>query len=434
MRRILCCKNSIKFFIVIALVLSLTQGVYAVPSSLTQQKKDAESGLNSANKKVDKIEGEREEAQEEVEEIDSQLVELLAQVEILEDEIANKKVQVEVAKQEHDAAKAEEEKQYEAMKARIKFMYEQGESNYVDLILQSKSFSDAVNKADYVEKLYDYDRQLLEDYQQTKLVAKQKYEQLVEEEAQLEGMQVEFKEQQTELESVLSEKKAVVENFDSKLAAAKKEAKNYEAKVKEVNSQIAKQAAAEKAAREKAERERKEREAKAKAEADAKAKADAQAAGEAAGNGEAAGKPSNDTDTDASQVGELEKPSNSGGGSAVSGSGTGADIASFACKFIGNPYVSGGTSLTNGTDCSGFTMSVYSHFGYKIPRTSSQQAGYGKSVSYSEAKAGDIMCYAGHVGIYLGNGMIVHASTPASGIKTSIATYRPILSIRRIVN
>ena len=116
----------------------------------------------------------------------------------------------------------------------------------------------------------------------------------------------------------------------------------------------------------------------------------------------------------------------------VSG-GTGQEIANYARQFVGNPYVPGGTSLTDGCDCSGFTMSVYKHFGYSIPRNSGAQAAYGRGVSYEEAQPGDIFCYAGHVGIYLGGGQIVHASTQATGIKISNALYRSVISIRRIV-
>ena len=94
----------------------------------------------------------------------------------------------------------------------------------------------------------------------------------------------------------------------------------------------------------------------------------------------------------------------------------------------------GGTSLTNGTDCSGFTMSVYKAFGYSIPRTSTAQRSAGRGVTYAEAQPGDIICYAGHVGIYIGGGKIVHASTASTGIIYTNATYREILAVRRIVN
>ena len=120
--------------------------------------------------------------------------------------------------------------------------------------------------------------------------------------------------------------------------------------------------------------------------------------------------------------------SSSGGGSAK-----GSEIANFACQFVGNPYVPGGTSLTEGADCSGFTQSVYKAFGYSIPRTSSEQRSAGQEVSYAEAQPGDLICYAGHVAIYLGNGRIVHASSVKTGIKYGNATYKTILSVRRIV-
>lgn len=117
--------------------------------------------------------------------------------------------------------------------------------------------------------------------------------------------------------------------------------------------------------------------------------------------------------------------------SAPSGS-DGQAVANYACQFIGNPYVYGGSSLTNGTDCSGFVMSVYAAFGIDLPHSSSGQRGCGYEVSLSEAQPGDIVCYSGHVGIYVGNNTIVHASTPSSGIKYSTATYRSVLSVRRI--
>lgn len=116
-----------------------------------------------------------------------------------------------------------------------------------------------------------------------------------------------------------------------------------------------------------------------------------------------------------------------------SGSELGKSVANFACQFVGNPYVWGGTSLTEGADCSGFVMSVYNNFGVSLPHSSSADRNVGSAVNGLEnAQPGDIICYSGHVAIYIGNGQIVHASTAKTGIIISNASYRSILSIRRI--
>lgn len=111
----------------------------------------------------------------------------------------------------------------------------------------------------------------------------------------------------------------------------------------------------------------------------------------------------------------------------------GQEVVDYACQFIGNPYVWGGTSLTNGADCSGFVQSVFAYFGIALPRTSYEQRSAGVGISYAEAMPGDLICYDGHIGIYIGNNQIVNAMSPSQGIGISSATYMNILAVRRVL-
>lgn len=141
------------------------------------------------------------------------------------------------------------------------------------------------------------------------------------------------------------------------------------------------------------------------------------------------GKNAQSANGDGSSKSAASAPAKSAGG----GSGRGSAVANYALQFVGNPYVYGGSSLTNGTDCSGFTMSVYAQFGVSLPHSSGAQRGVGYDVGgLANAQPGDIVCYSGHVGLYIGNGQIVHASTASTGIKVSNASYRQVLSVRRI--
>ena len=159
----------------------------------------------------------------------------------------------------------------------------------------------------------------------------------------------------------------------------------------------------------------------------AREKAEKEAAIEAAKKATAAAAASSKSDKNSSSSSSSSKKSYSG----PSGSG-GSAVVSYGSQFVGNPYVYGGSSLTNGTDCSGFVMSVYAAFGVSLPHSSSALRSVGSAVSYDDMQPGDIVCYSGHVGIYAGNGTLLHASNKRTGITYSNVNYKNILAIRRI--
>lgn len=386
------------------------------------QQKASQNKLNEANNKINDTSEALGETQESIDTTQAEIVGLMTDIELIKEDIADKSQQIYDTNAEYEEAKNHEETLYESMVQRIKFMYEKGNFSYVQILLTATSYADALNKAQYVEQLYEYDRIKLAEFVAAKEAAYALGQQLEEEKAELEASQYELEEEEAYMEELLAEYKATYADYEVKLAKAKQDAAVYTAQVKSQQASIASL--------------QKQIEAKQKEVDEAKKAADDALAAEKAAAEAAQNNDDNSGDITYTAGGSSGSSSGSGSSSktyAAAGSATGSNIAKYACQFVGNPYVPGGTSLTDGADCSGFVQSVYKAFGISVPRTSWAQGSYGREVSYGDAQPGDVIYYGGHVGIYIGGGQIVHASTQKTGIKYSPATYRSIISVRRFL-
>ena len=395
-----------------SLVLAFAILVTGVPASATSikniqnEKAKNESELKNIQSKISGIESQKSALSSEVSSLNDDLTDTLLNIQVLESDLADKEAEIEQAQKDYEAAKATEEQQYESMKKRIQYLYETGQESYLEMLLTSDSVADLVNKVDYAEELQEYDRRLLDEYKAAKQAVIDLQAQLEEEKQELLEMEDQLKEEKANLESVIAQKKSQIADFDSQLSAAKAKVSEYQKKIKEQNDQI-KKLQQEEAARQKA------------------------AAAAAAKSSKRSTSTDSSTDTASSGSTSTYSSKSSGSTAAVSGGGGGSSIASTGLRYVGNPYVYGGNSLTNGTDCSGFVHLVHAACGISTPRDSNSLAGGGRAVSESEILPGDVVCYYGHVGIYIGNGQIVHASTPSSGIKVSNMYYRSIRCVRR---
>ena len=401
-------KRFLAFFM--AAAIAFTAPVYTAPVTAKA----------ATSKKVKKLQKEQKKKQAEVNGLKSRLVDIISQIDALESDIKSNAQDIEDTKEEVKEAKAAEKQQYKAMKARIRYFYENDTNNNVfSILVGSKSLTDFINKVSYMNSVYSYDRDLMDSYEATRIEIQGMEQDLEDKQLSLKKEKKQLKSNQHSLKSLINSKKGEVKNIEQQVAAAKKEA--------------ARQAA------EKARKLAEERRKRNEAAAAAAARQAEQRAARVAAQRQAA-------DNNNSSSSSTSNSSNSGSGSpyqedddanpAPSTNVSGGAVAGYANQFVGNRYVWGGNSLTNGVDCSGFVVQVYKHFGINLSgsRNSAALRSVGKAVSPSNIQAGDIVCYPGHVAIYGGNGNIIEAQNKRNGITNNRAwNHGTVLAIRRVI-
>lgn len=388
-------KAVLALVLVVSLTIGSSQVVYA--TSAQNKKSEAEKNLNDVNKKIDNLENKKEEIEGELDTKNEELVNLMVDVGILEKEIDQNEKQLKQVKKDLKTAQKNEKKQYQAMKKRIKFMYERGDSAVISSLLESKSMADMLNRVEYFNEVYDYDRNLLDNYEKTRKQVEDLKAQVEDEKKELETAKDDLKQQQKQLETAMANLRSQQANADTQIANAKSLASEYQKTITEQNKIIQQQQAA--------------------------AAASGRSSGGSSGGSGGTSRPNSNASVPG---GNLNPPKTTN----VSGS----DVVNYAMQFVGKPYVWGGKDPNTGADCSGFTSYVYAHFGISIPSFSGAQRSCGQEVSYANAQAGDLICYAGHVAIYMGGGKIVHAKGTAYGIVgNDNATYKTIITVRRLL-
>ena len=355
----------------------------------------------------------KDQAETEASSLQEQLTQTLDKIDTLEADLDKKQEEVEKAGDDLEEAAAKQTEQYESMKLRIKYMYEEGNSSLLETLFSSTSFTDLLNKAEYVAEVHSYDRDKLSEYEATTKQVETMKNDLQDEYEQMQTMQTELEGEKASLTATLEDKQSEIAQLDQSIQDAI-------------------------AARQEAERKAQEEAAQAAAAAPNTQTNTTQNNTQQSNNNSNSNSNSGNSNSNNNSGNSGNNSSNnssSNNSSYVPPQGRdGAAVVAYARQFIGNPYVYGGNSLTNGIDCSGFTQQIYAAFGVSLPRVDSEQALCGVEIPLSQAKAGDLLCYYGHVGIYNGSGGIIHASSPGVGIvEFSICQYLTLRCVRRVL-
>lgn len=390
-----------------------------------QERRRAEEEKSRAESEAQQLEEKLGQSRQKEQALEEELVRLLALKDILESDMEELKTQIQEADRDYRQAEEKRQRQYDILKKRIQFLYEEGDITYLDILLKAKNIGDVVSQTEYFRQLYEYDQEIIQRYEKLKQEAAGKKELLEEKQSQLEVMEEENESQQKELEGFIAARQKESSGFALELEAAQARAAQAAGEVirKTEEIRILRARQEEERIRQEKERIRQEQE---------RVRQEQESAGQESG---AAGREPGGAGQESGSAGTAQDSAGTAGGRSVKsigGTEFGRNVADYALQFVGNPYVYGGTSLTGGTDCSGYTQSVYRHFGVSIPRTSGEQAGFGREIPYEDMEPGDLVCYSGHVAMYIGGGRIVHASSRKEGIKVSNdPAYRTIVSIRR---
>lgn len=380
----------------------------------TKKQKDAEKKKSQAEKdlkdKKNEINGLKDQQQTTADDIknkSAKLDEILAAQKKLQTDITNKQAEIEQNQKDLAAAQEKQQEQYDAMKKRIQFMYENSaEDNIWTAIIESNGITDMLNRIEYVSDVYDSDRALMDSYQAAVEQVKEIGTKLDNDMNELTAMQDDYEKQQADVEAAIVALENQKEQYASQIAQAQQQADNYQNIITAQGKII------------------QEQEAAAAAAAAAAARAN-NSSSSPSYDGGGAGKGGSIASDYAAGGGK-----NPGASTGVSGS----SVVSYAMQFVGNPYVWGGNSLTNGVDCSGFVHEVYAHFGISTPRYSQAFKSVGQAVSFDNIQPGDVVVYPGHVAIYAGGGVIVEAQSTKAGITANRSVQcHTILAIRRLV-